>query len=141
VLLTILLFTWFWLPTIAAGDASRAGGWLLACLLPALLAAPALEGGEGWFGTHAAAGSPPAISFRWDQVYGPIGSPRSNEPMLTFASGAGVAVACHLARPLRRHALHAFGDAAADEAARPASGSAGARLDPPHDDHGREPPL
>jgi hypothetical protein len=87
VLLTALLFVWFWLPRLTVADASRAGGWLLACVLAALLLAPVLEGGEGWFGTHAGTSSG-SVSFRWDELFAPIESPRSNQVVLTVAAPA-----------------------------------------------------
>jgi hypothetical protein len=87
-LLTLLVFAWFWLPTLSVGDAGRAGGWLLVCVVPALLAAPLLSGGGGWLDTRTAVGAPRAVGFRWDEMFGPIATSRSSATMLSVAAPA-----------------------------------------------------
>jgi transglutaminase-like putative cysteine protease len=87
-LLTVLVFAWFWLPTLSVGDAGRAGGWLLVCVVPALLAAPLLSGGGGWLDARTAVGAARTVGFRWDEMFGPIATSRSSATMLSVAAPA-----------------------------------------------------
>jgi transglutaminase-like putative cysteine protease len=87
-LLTVLIFAWYWLPTLSVGEAGRAGGWLLVCVVPALLAAPLLAGEGGWLEARTAPGAPRSVAFQWDQLFGPIASSRSTAAMVTVSAPA-----------------------------------------------------
>ncbi len=82
-LLTLALFAWLWLPTLAGLDATRAGAWLLACTIPALVAAEALRG-TAWLALDTAQREPAAVTFAWDQLYGPVAWPHGAETVLTL---------------------------------------------------------
>jgi transglutaminase-like putative cysteine protease len=86
-LLTLALFAWLWLPTVAGLDATRAGAWLLACTIPALVAAEALRGGA-WLAFDTVQREPAAVTFAWDQLYGPIAWPHGAETVLTVTGAA-----------------------------------------------------
>lgn len=84
VFLAGLIAAWLWLPRLSAGDLNRAGAWLIACLLPALVLAPVLSASGPWIDYRKAAPAPTA-SFGWDQTYGPIPWSRSEATMFEIA--------------------------------------------------------
>ncbi|HEX7610864.1 MAG TPA: hypothetical protein VF380_09340, partial [Solirubrobacteraceae bacterium] len=84
VVLLAVLAAWLWLPTLERGGMNRAACWLLACVVPALLLAPALSAVGPWIGLRTAA-APLTSSFQWDQTYGPIPWSRSTATMFEIA--------------------------------------------------------
>jgi len=84
-LLLALIAALLWQPSIRGSAGARVGGWLLACAVPALVAAPLLAGGEGWFARSSATGAPQSTTFQWDQLYGPITWSRSRASMFVLS--------------------------------------------------------
>ncbi|HUA10764.1 MAG TPA: transglutaminase-like domain-containing protein [Solirubrobacteraceae bacterium] len=87
-LLALLLFGLLWLPTVGGLDGARATVWLGACLIAALLVAPALRT-TAWLQLTGGLGGSGSLSFEWDQLYGPTDWPHSTRTVMTFSGGAG----------------------------------------------------
>ncbi len=85
--LLALIAAWLAPAPSGTGGAARAARWLVLPALLALLARPAISSSSAWIPFRDAPGTSSAVtSFQWDQTYGPIDWPRSEDTMLTVES-------------------------------------------------------
>ena len=88
-LLLALTVAWLWLPGLRMPRAAAALAWVAAAGAVAAALTSQIGGGRAWLNYRAwnLLGSPgAAVSFAWDQTYGPIPWSRSQETMFTVSA-------------------------------------------------------
>ncbi len=85
--LLALIAAWLAPPLASAGGAWRASRWLAVPALLALALRPAVSSPSAWIDFRDGPGAGSGVtSFQWDQSYGPMSWPRSEDTVLTVQS-------------------------------------------------------